>query len=153
MKSDNSFSRGRYGILPESRVSAHQKWRFGVRICVATIMSRWCSLFSRPLRKVSTESELIWIERACNTVDFEVVRPLWAPRGHTISGLVEIPGSPSIATFVFPKRGRRTIPNGATQILAPHRGGSYTGSSPVCKNHSAGKRLLCHIRILRGRTN
>ena len=101
MKSDNSFSRGRYGILPESRVSAHQKWRFGVRICVATIMSRWCSLFSRPLRKVSTESELAWIERACDAVDFEVVRPLWAPRGHTISGLVEIPGSPNIATFVF----------------------------------------------------
>ena len=101
MKSGESFSRGRYGISPESRISARQKWRFLFQVYLASLVSRWFCLFSRPLRTVSMDSELAWIEKACNTVDFDVVRPLRIPRGYRISGLIEIPGSLNIATFVF----------------------------------------------------
>ena len=101
MSSGDSFSRGRYGISPESRATAYQKLRFKARIHVANFYSLLCAPFFRSLRKVTTDSELALIEEACRTAHFDVVRPLRIPRGYTISGLAEIPGSPEIARFVF----------------------------------------------------
>ena len=101
MSSGDSFSRGRYGTLPESRATAYQKWRFKVRIHVANIVSLLCGPLLRSLRKVSEDAELALIEEACKTAGFDVVRPLRIPRGYTIAGLAEIPGSLEIARFVF----------------------------------------------------
>lgn len=101
MSSGDSFSRGRYGISPESRATAYQKLRFKFRIHVANIVSLLCGPFFQSLRKVSAGTELELVEEACRTADFDVVRPLRIPRGYTISGLAEIPGSPEIARFVF----------------------------------------------------
>lgn len=101
MSSGDSFSRGRYGISPESRATAYQKLRFKFRIHVANFYSLLCATFFRSLRKVTTDSELALIEEACRTAHFDVVRPLRIPRGYTISGLAEIPGSPEITRFVF----------------------------------------------------
>jgi hypothetical protein len=101
MASADPFSRGRYGALPESRVSAYQMRIFGIRVYIATLLSRWCGFLSSPPRKVSTVAELAWIDKASNATDFQIVRPLWAPREYKISSLTEIAGSPNIAMFVF----------------------------------------------------
>jgi hypothetical protein len=101
MVSADSFSRGRYGALPESRVSAYQMRKFGIRVYIAAFISNWFGFLSPPLRKVSTVVELAWIDKASNAVDFRIARPLWTPRKYQISGLTEIEGSPNIAMFVF----------------------------------------------------
>ena len=101
MNSGDSFSRGRYGSLPESRLSSRQKSAFKARVNLAAVMARWCRLFYRPLRSVTAEPELQFIEEASNRADFRIVRPLRVPRGYRIADLAEIPGSPEITTFVF----------------------------------------------------
>lgn len=101
MSSGDSFSRGRYGALPESRATAYQKWRFRIRIHVANIVSLLRGSFFHSLRKITEDTELAFIEEACGAADFDVVRPLKSPRGYVIAGLAEIPGSPEIARFVF----------------------------------------------------